>query len=363
MLFYALFAGSQRGKIACAIRSFYGWQIIEYAADKKMSRIIILSAEEQQQYERPPQFTNKQRRTFFALPDALQKVLNRLQTKTNKVCFLLQFAYFKACQQFFDPNDFLDKDIAYAAQLLGFDSVSKSDVDSYRTTRTALNHQNRILDFLGYHVYSDNIRQWLILEIKELVAKQVSPKKIFLIVLQLLQERCVVFPTYHALTKLISDAFLEQENRLIGIVKESISEESMQSLELLLVKDQETKQIPIGAFKSINQSLKSKSIHASVDLFEKIKLLFYQVENVLDFLSLHEESIRYYATWVKKAKLSQILQMPDKHNRYLHLICFLQHQIYTRHDCFVDVFLKSVRTAINKSKKKLLLAENNSRKD
>jgi Domain of unknown function (DUF4158) len=188
MPFLGIIVGFNQTKLMCTIRSFYEWKIIAQALGKKMSRIIILAAEEQQ-FEQPPSFTNKQRRTFFALPDALQKVLSRLQTEPNKIFFLVQLAYFKACQQFFDPNDFLDKDITYAAQLLGFYNISRKDVSAYRITRTALNHQKGILDFLGYRAYDDTIRKWLILEIKELVERQVSPKKIFLTILKLLQER------------------------------------------------------------------------------------------------------------------------------------------------------------------------------
>ncbi len=327
-----------------------------------MSRIIILSTEEQQKYERPPPFTNQQRRTFFALSDALQKVLNHLQTETNKVLFLVQFAYFKACQQFFDPNDFLDEDIAYAAKLLGIENISALDMSAYRLTKTPLNHQKRILDFLKYRAYDKHIRQWLIREVESLVARQVSPKKIFLTLLKLLQERCIVFPSYHALSKIISDAFLQQENKLTTLVRDNISEKIQQELEFLLAKNLETKQIPINSFKHISQSLKPKAIQASVGLFEQIKLLFHRVESVLSFLNLHEDSIRYYATWVKKAKRSQLLQMPDE-QRYLHLVCFLQHQFYIWHDYSVDIFLKSVRSSMNSAKKKLSLAESNSRKD
>lgn len=264
-----------------------------------------MTAQEQRQFEQPPHFTNRQRRTYFAVPDVLQKVLDRLQTKTNKILFLVQLAYFKACQQFFDPNQYLEHDIAYAAQLMGFDSIS--NVNIYRLTRTSLNHQKRILDFLGYRVLDNDIRQWITLEIKCLDARQVSPKKIFLTVLKLLQERCIAFPSYHALSKLISDAFLTQEKFLLGMVKTHISEQNKTDLELLLKKEERSKQIPIQDFKSINQSVRPRAIQSSVTLFERIKGSFKAVEGIVEPLNLHEESIRYYGTWVRKSKLSQLL--------------------------------------------------------
>lgn len=328
-----------------------------------MSRLIILTAQEQQQFEQPPHFTDRQRRTYFLLPASLQKIVDRLQTKANKIFFLVQFAYFKACQQFFDPHDFLDKDLVYAAQLMGFDSISRSDVNAYRNTRTVLNHQKRILDYLGYRLFNEDSRQRLILEVRSLVEKQISPKKIFLMLLKSLQERCVAFPSYHALSKFISDAFLSQENSLLEIVKSHFSDQNKIDLELLLKQNQKTKQILISDFKYINQSIKPKAIQASVALFDNIKCLFKRIEHILEALNLHEDSIKYYATWVKKAKLSQLLQMTEPHNRHLHLMCFLQHQVYLRQDYLVDILLKSVRSVSNSAKKKLLESEKSSRQD
>ncbi len=40
-------------------------------------------------------------------------------------------------------------------------------------------------------------------------------------------------------------------------------------------------------------------------------------------------------------------QFPDNRKLHLHLIAFFQHQYYTRQDIFIDVFLRSVRSAKN----------------
>lgn len=328
-----------------------------------MSTLTLLTAEEQAEFDSPPHFTDKQRRAFFVLSDDIQRVIRRLQGKTNKIGFFIQLAYFKACQQFFDPNDFLLDDIHYAARLLGYHVDEHNEIANYRLTKTIRYHRKRILGLLGYHPYNENAKSWLYSEAERYVEKQRSPKKIFLILLKLLQKNRTVFPTYHALSKLISDAYLKQEVRTLKIVKQNLPKTLCLDLDTLLITNKNTKQTPIRSFKVVNQSMKPKAIQASLTIFNQIKSHFEQVQSTLNALSLHQDCIRYYATWIRKAKLSQLQQFPDKNNIYLYLMSFIKHQVYMRQDYFVDILLKSVQTAKNSAHHKLSSADNTLRKE
>ena len=48
---------------------------------------------------------------------------------------------------------------------------------------------------------------------------------------------------------------------------------------------------------------------------------------VIEALNLSPKTVTYYATWVKKAKLSQLKQIHEQHKIYLHLIAFVQRLI------------------------------------
>ncbi|HRD71151.1 MAG TPA: hypothetical protein PK657_13550 [Legionella sp.] len=70
----------------------------------------------------------------------------------------------------------------------------------------------------------------------------------------------------------------------------------------------------------------------------------------MDALNLHNDTVKHYATWVRKASLFQINQLqPDK--RYLHIICFLVHQYQLRQDIFADILLNCVKTTENAATK------------
>jgi len=329
-----------------------------------MPVLTLLTPEEQFEFETPPTLSGEQRRTFFTLSDIAKKTIHRLQGETNKVCFLVQMAYFKSCQQFFDATQFKSNDLVYAARVLGLDDTHLNiDIQRYRASKTMLNHQRRILQLLDYRPYEQEVKSWLRVETNRLVAQQIQPKKIFILLLNMLQERRIVFPTYHALSKLISDVYLTHEKRLVATVKQCLSKAVIAKLDTLLITDDTTRQTAIRLFKVVNQSMKPKEIQYSLSTFIKIKSYFDQLDEVLQQLSLHKNCVQYYATWVRKAKLSQLRQFPNRYNLYLHLVAFIKHQVYIRHDYFVDILLKSVQSAKNIAQQKVLHAERLSRKE
>ena len=104
-----------------------------------------------------------------------------------------------------------------------------------------------------------------------------------------------------------------------------------------------------------------QAIQASLNLFSQVEELFTTLQPIIKALNLSANSCRYYATWVQKAKLSQIRQFPDPNKIYLHLIAFIQHQYYLRQDTFVDILLKCIQTVKNTTAKRLNEADQLSR--
>ncbi len=78
-----------------------------------MSNLYILAPNEQQVFDYPPILPVETRAICFAIDNELEKEINRLRTATNKVGFLLQYGYFKACRRFFVMNRFRQEDMEY----------------------------------------------------------------------------------------------------------------------------------------------------------------------------------------------------------------------------------------------------------
>jgi len=315
-----------------------------------MAILSVLSEHEQNEFDYPPLLSAEARTIIFFLPKEVEKQIKQLRTSTNKVGFLLQYAYFKACKRFFVADRFRKEDIAHAAKLLGI-SLDDIDLTTYKKKIPA-DHQSSILKLFDYKPFDQHVIEWLGKELDLRMQRITEPRQIFIELLQLLYQRHIEVPTYNRLVALISQHYLAYEHSLLSHVKENLSVENREKLEELLTVEAGKNPGLLGQLKLINQSLKPKAIQASVRLFHRVHYYFEGLLTLMNFLKLSEHNCTYYATWVKKAKLSQLKQFPNKDRTYLHLTAFLQNQFYLRQDSFVDILLKSVQsiknTALNK---------------
>jgi len=91
-----------------------------------MSTLYILTSEEQQAFDYPPRLSTETKAIYFVITEEVKAKLNKLRKPTNKIGFLLQYGFFKACQKFFIMNRYRQEDIEYVANLL---HLSLSDIN------------------------------------------------------------------------------------------------------------------------------------------------------------------------------------------------------------------------------------------
>lgn len=326
-----------------------------------MSILNLLTEEEQREFDYPPILSVETRALSFSITEKLDAKIKRLKTATNKVGFLLQYGYFKACKRFFVTNRFRQEDVAYVARILGI-SLDQVNFTKY-TMKIPHDHQASILELLDYRPFDDNISKWIQNEIKQQVAQFSDPRELFFNILQLLHGQHIEIPSYHRLSELITRHYLHYENKLVAIINSDLQETDRKLLDDLLVIDNERNKGVLNQFKVINQSTKPKATQASLNIFAKINFVFLKLLPVIGSLDFTPQSCEYYASWVKKAKLSQIKQMADQNKKYLHLISFIRHQYFLRQDTFVDILLKCVQSAKNIAIKRLEKSDNLSRRD
>ena len=129
--------------------------------------------------------------------------------------------------RFFTPKRFVKQNIHYVTHLLGI-TASHLDFSTYKD-RIIQVHQNNILTLLGYQKFNHQQQSNVELEISGQVARQLSPRQIFIHIVDHLQECKIELPTYHTLADIIIAAFLYHEERII------------QSTETLITADQAEK--------------------------------------------------------------------------------------------------------------------------
>lgn len=141
-----------------------------------MSRLTILTDEEQNEFDYPPALSSDAKALCFSINKELEAKINHLRTPTNKVGFLIQYGYFKACKRFFVVNKFRQEDIGYAAKLLGI-SLRKIDFSQYKK-KIPTDHQDAILKLLDYKPFDENIELWIEKEVMRRVEHFIDPREV-----------------------------------------------------------------------------------------------------------------------------------------------------------------------------------------
>lgn len=310
-----------------------------------MSRLTILTDEEQNEFDYPPTLSPDAKALCFSITKELESKINHLRTPTNKVGFLIQYGYFKACKRFFVVNRFRQEDIEYAARLLGI-SLRKIDFSQYKK-KIPIDHQDAILKLLDYRPFDENIELWIEKEVRQRVEHFIDPREVFFEILHLLHGQRIEIPSYHRLAESITRYYIDYEDKLIKIIDERLDTLNHEKLNAILNTESERSKGTLNKFTIINQSTKPKAIQASLNILSQVNELFSSLLPTIEELGLNPQSCEYYAVWLKKAKLSQIKQFTDQNKMYLHLIAFIQHQLYLRQDTCVDILLKCVQSAKN----------------
>lgn len=63
---------------------------------------------------------------------------------------------------------------------------------------------------------------------------------------------------------------------------------------------------------------------------------FFEFRSIIDELSMADHATEYFATWVQKSTAFQLNQFSNKNKLYLHLLCYIKHQFYFRHDILIN---------------------------
>ena len=308
-----------------------------------MPRMQILNAQERQAFDSPPVLNSVERKQFFELTPRVEKMVAKMRTPINAIGFVVRLGYFKATKRFFGLS-MLDQDVQYVAAKLGYlpEVIDKEDYDK----TTASRHRSMILDYQGYKEFDESSREELAREIRSMARSQLKPRFMFVQSLDILRRQKVELPNSWTLNELIADEIKLHKTSLSDVVDKWMEQDTRDFLDALLAVSDDSEG-PLGKsklalLKRISQSMKPAKIKATVDDFRVVRELYAKVESVLNRLDLTPEGIRYYAEYVVKFRVFQVVQRSDT-DRYLHLACFAAHQCYRLQDTLVDILLKAVQ--------------------
>jgi len=309
-----------------------------------MTRIVVLSVAEGKAFDTPPLFDSIDRKRFYDLTETLQNALNKLRTPTNKICFLVSYAYFKARKRFYD-GEFHEKDIEYACRLLHIDRSTVS-VSSY-SKRMRLEHQIFILKLFNYSSFNNCNLDELTNSIYVQVKSYKSPRLIFGNITEYLLARKIALSRYRQFVNLISDQVQKYKSDIHECLATCLNQHTKAQLDALLCQDDEKeKQYTLRFLKRYNQSLRPANIRENLNDFNRIKDFYTLVEKPFKALDLNHEGAMYLTRFVERNKTLHLAQRIDD-TRHVSLIAFIAYQYFQGHDILADILLQSVQSVKN----------------
>ncbi len=258
-----------------------------------MPRLSILTDKEQVEFDYPPILSVEARAIAFAINDTLGAKIKKLRGTTNKVGFLLQYAYFKASRRFFLVKRFCHEDIECAAKLLDA-PIHNVKLQNYINT-TPNKHKEKILESFNCKSYQAE-KSWVTKEITLKVQQVVEPRALFFEILHQLHNHNVEIPSYHTLSELISDHYIAHEKKLLDKIECGLNKGQKKVLQSLLSSFKNKYDTKLTHYKTINQSLQPKAIQAGVKTFVQISQLVKPLLPLIESLKFTPQSCEYYAT-------------------------------------------------------------------
>ncbi|MBY0293603.1 MAG: Tn3 family transposase, partial [Alphaproteobacteria bacterium] len=326
-----------------------------------MTKLSILSAIEQRRFDSPPKFRGDDRSLHFSLTKNELQLLEKIRMPTNKIGFVLQLGYFRSNGKFFTVEQFRPQDAEYVAKILGI-SHENINLLAYKK-KTPINHRRQVLDLLGWQPFNKTQQQKAIDHIEWLIQKQLSPKHVFLSLINFFWQNKIELPSSHTLSTLITEAYNHFEKELISILANKLTQYHREKLDKWVgITNKKAMQRPmITLIKQVNQSLRPSDIQENVEAFKIFREGFYEFLPIIKELNLSDQATEYFATWVQKSTAFQLNQFNNKNKLYLHLLSYIKHNFYYRHDVLIDILLKSTGAAIHAADKKLQQIEKENR--
>ncbi len=195
----------------------------------------ILSAAEQENFDKPPLFDSEERKKFFDFSAGLLDTAQRLRIPCHRVGFLLAWGYFKATKGFFSIDDYHQRDIAYVANSINISAENLNRETIPETTQRR--HRQDILKYYGFRRFDKDAEIYIIQEILDMVRVQLKPKLIFWSCVDILARRYIQVPNYNQLSKIILTALNQRKQELVSIIDRKLPQNTRTVLDALLVQE------------------------------------------------------------------------------------------------------------------------------
>lgn len=291
-------------------------------------RLQILSQDEIAELYAVPLFSVTERSHYFLLPEDVLRSLKIRKTNgrntSARLWFILQYGYFKARHQFFNISyrEAEEDAIFIMAHYLPNDPVPPQ-LPSRRIQGTL---KNQILQWIQYRDDVSSANQLIAEKVAHFAKITPSVTEILSEVIRYLESEKIVLPAYTQLQDKIGAALKAEEQRLIEMMKRTLTQHTRESLQNLFSQDEGFYRIT--ELKLDAKSFQTKEMTGEIDKLRLCRSIYTFAKKVLPKLGLSRRMTEHYSDLAKLYRVARLRQIPQE-LAYLYLVCYV-HGRYER---------------------------------
>lgn len=267
-------------------------------------RLAILTADEIKALYARPIFTHEERREYFELTPPEEASLSQLSTPNIQAYFILQLGYFKARHRFFRFTlAAVEADLRYIHTRYFADLAVEP---ALAPSTTHKRQQNMILDLTGYRRCGDTERDQLRHKAQQLARIDSQPIYILRELFAYLAQHRWIAPGYSWFQEMIGEVLLNEQDRLIAIISQQMTDEERETLKTLLTNPNGLYEIT--QLKHEPRSFANNELAREIQRGQQMKPLYDIARRLLPQLKISNESIKYYASLIHYYSVYQMTQ-------------------------------------------------------
>ena len=297
--------------------------------------LTVLPESEKSAFYDVPEFNNKQRLEFLTLTGEELEVAFQRATQPKQVYCMLQIGYFKAVRMFFrlDWQQIAQEDINFILlkyfwnQKLIEETISKHE---YYTICSL------ITKHFSYQGWDSAFYAQLQEQAYVIVQRDVNSTVIALELLTYLQEHRIIRPGYTTLQRLVSEVINQNNNKLIKIIKDSLTSADVLLLQNILTEDDGLSKL--AAIKQDAKDFKYRIIVAERDKLATLEPIYQIIKKLLPTLKLSKQNMHHYAELVNYHSIYDLREKIKTEQTYLYILCYCWKRYQQISDNHVNAF-------------------------
>jgi len=310
-----------------------------------MTLANILTNKEKKNLYSPQYLRHQEKVYYFSLPKELEIKMQLFATIEGKITFILLYGYFKAFNQFFDTNLFLNEDIDFIINKYNFLPTNQISVEKSRIYE----YRKLIKQYFKINKYTEKIKSTFQKEANNLANNFIHRKKIFYNLVHLSKKLNIEVPSYTELTRIITIALNIHKKNILTKLELFLEDDKLKILDEFLEKEESSKnRYKIAYFRKLEHSTAKNQMLLSLGKMQTMKSKFNILKEIIDTIGITPKIAQYYAKWVEKGQTSQLNQTNTLNQKFT-LLSFVYYQYLIRNDNLIDRFISTVQTAKNSS--------------